>query len=187
MCAGAGLGLREALSTSSVTSVSMITPSATPTSDPDALREYLAFQLADEYYALPLGAIREILKPPAITPVPRTPGHVLGIISVRGRVTTVFDLRRKLRVAEAPHDKHTRVLLVDKGDEIMGLLVDRVLQVYRLAPDEIELSGVVAGDMSEFVHGIGRPRVNRTREMRGDVATESDILILLEPTPLLRK
>ena len=119
--------MSDAMARSKTIMPGAITPSATPTSDPDALREYLAFQLADEYYALPLGAIREILKPPAITPVPRTPGHVLGIISVRGRVTTVFDLRRKLRVAEAPHDKHTRVLLVDKGDEIMGLLVDRVL------------------------------------------------------------
>ena len=164
-----------------------IMPSAAPLLAPDALREYLAFQLADEFYALPLGAVREILKPPGITPVPRTAQHVLGIISVRGRVTTVLDLRRKLRLPEAPHDKHTRVLLVDKGDEIMGLLVDRVLQVYRLASDEIELSGVVAGDMSEFVHGIGRPRVNRTRETHGDVATDSDLLILLEPTPLLRK
>ena len=101
-------------------------------------------------------------------------------------MTTVLDLRRKLRVAEAEHDKHTRVLLVDKGDEIMGLLVDRVLQVYRLASDEIELSGVVAGDMSEFVFGIGRPRINRTRDSRGE-ASDSDMLILLEPAPLLRK
>ena len=179
--------MSDAMARSKTIMPGAITPSATPVVDTDALREYLAFQLAEEFYALPLGAIREILKPPAITPVPRTAPHVLGIISVRGRVTTVLDLRRKLRVLEAPHGKHTRVLLVDKGDEIMGLLVDRVLQVYRLAADEIELSGVVAGDMSEFVHGIGRPRVNRTRETRGDVADDSDILILLEPTPLLRK
>lgn len=163
-----------------------IVPSSSPGTDNEVLREYLAFQLADEFYALPLGAIREILKPPPITPVPRSAHHVLGILSVRGRVTTVLDLRRKLRVAEAEHDKHTRVLLVDKGDEIMGLLVDRVLQVYRLASDEIELSGVVAGDMSEFVFGIGRPRNNRTRDSRGD-ASDSDMLILLEPAPLLRK
>ena len=163
-----------------------IVPSSSPGADNDVLREYLAFQLAEEFYALPLGSIREILKPPPITPVPRSAHHVLGILSVRGRVTTVLDLRRKLRVAESEHDKHTRVLLVDKGDEIMGLLVDRVLQVYRLASDEIELSSVVAGDMSEFVFGIGRPRINRTRDSRGE-ASDSDMLILLEPAPLLRK
>jgi purine-binding chemotaxis protein CheW len=116
--------------------------------------------------------------------VPRTDHHVLGILSVRGRITTVLDLRRKLRVAEAPHDKHTRVLLVDKGDEIMGLLVDRVLQVYRLSPAEIEPSAVVAGDMSEFVFGVGRPHAQRGR---GDGVDDADLLILLEPAPLLRK
>ncbi len=163
-----------------------IAPSVAPAEE-DIIREYLAFQLADEFYALPLGAIREILKPPPITPVPRTPDHVLGILSVRGRVTTVIDLRRKIRVHEADQGKHTRVLLVDNGDEVMGLLVDRVLQVYRLAADEVELSAVVAGDMSEFVYGIGRPRVSRARDARTTTTIESDILILLDPIPLLRK
>lgn len=179
--------MSEAMTRNKTVMPGAIVPSSSPSADSEVLREYLAFQLAEEFYALPLGAIREILKPPPITPVPRSAHHVLGILSVRGRVTTVLDLRRKLRVAEADHDKHTRVLLVDKGDEIMGLLVDRVLQVYRLAADEIELSGVVAGDMSEFVFGIGRPRINRTRDTRGDTATDSDMLILLEPAPLLRK
>ena len=153
----------------------------------EVLREYLAFRLAGELYALPLGAIREILKPPPITPVPRTAHHILGILSVRGRVTTVVDLRRRLRLGEQDTDKHTRVLLVDSGTEVMGLLVDRVLQVYRLAPDEVELSGVVGGDISEFVFGIGRPRTTRARDNRNALDADTDILILLDPTPLLRK
>ena len=64
--------------------------------------EYLGFVLADELYALPLTAIREILKVPPVTEVPRAPHDVMGIISVRGRVTTVLDLRRRLRMSESP-------------------------------------------------------------------------------------
>ncbi len=151
----------------------------------DAVREFLSFALATESYALPLSAIREILKPPPITEVPRAPRDVLGIISVRGRITTVIDLRRRLRLPEGGHDKHTRVLLVDSGTEVMGLLVDRVMQVYRLGEEEMELASTVTGDMSEYFMGIGRPRAGRLGRER-DEARE-DLLILLSPVPLLRK
>tara|TARA_B100001750_G_scaffold229282_1_gene224513 strand:- start:1996 stop:2559 length:564 start_codon:yes stop_codon:yes gene_type:complete len=153
------------------------------------VRELLAFVIAHETYALPLRSIREILKVPPITGVPRAGHDVLGIISVRGRITTVRDLRRLLRMPEAPVDKHTRVLLVDAGQEVVGLLVDRVLQVYRLEEDEVELAAVVGGDVSEHVMGVGRPRRVRRGsdevEVRGE--EDDDILVLLDPGPLLRR
>ena len=150
------------------------------------VREFLAFVVNDETFALPLQAVREILKPPPVTPVPRAKHEVIGIISVRGRITTVLDLRRRLRVAERPSGKHTRVLLVDGGDEVLGLLVDRVLQVYRLTEEEIEVAGVVGGDLSEHVYGIGRPRGGAQRSSK-QMLDEEEILILLEPGPLLRR
>lgn len=155
----------------------------------DAVYEFLAFKLASETYALPLAGVQEILKPPHITRVPRAPYEILGIVSVRGRVTTVIDLRRRLRVAEAPMDKNTRVLLVDAGDEVLGLLVDSVLQVYRLYEDEVELASAVGGDLNEYVMGIGRPRAVRTlgRSSSQDRDDPNDILILLAIEPLLKR
>src|SRR5688572_17556007 len=75
--------------------------------------EYLVFKLAGELYAAPVALIREILKPPMLTPVPRAPAAVLGIVSVRGPVVTVVDLRRRLRLAEMPSTNRTRILLVN--------------------------------------------------------------------------
>jgi purine-binding chemotaxis protein CheW len=151
--------------------------------------EFLAFKLASETYALPLAGVQEILKPPRITKVPRAPYEVLGIVSVRGRVTTVLDLRRRLRLHEGSMDKNTRVLLVDAGEEILGLLVDAVLQVYRLYEDEVELASTLGGDMNEYVMGIGRPRAVRTlgRSSSQDRDDPNDILILLHAEPLLKR
>ncbi|MCB9596430.1 MAG: purine-binding chemotaxis protein CheW [Sandaracinaceae bacterium] len=143
--------------------------------------EFLAFELAGERFALPLGSVREILKLSPITEVPRAPRDVLGILSVRGRITTVIDLRKRLRMPPCEPTKVSRVLLVDNGDEILGLLVDQVYQVYRLHEDELELAAVVAGDLSDYVYGIGRPG-GLEREGGGD-----DIMILLDPEPLLRR
>lgn len=164
---------------------------ATQRAHGENVRELLAFEIAHETYALALDAVREILKPPPVTPVPRAPRDVLGVISVRGRITTVIDLRSRLRTHQGELDKHTRVLLVADGDEIVGLLVDKVLQVYRLSDEEIELASVVSGDLSEYVVGIGRPHKNRhSRSERGEDArsalSAADILILLDHAELLR-
>lgn len=148
----------------------------------DHVSEFLAFGLSGERFGLPLGSIREILKVSPVTEVPRSKPWVLGILSVRGRITTIIDLRRRLRMPEGSRGKQNRILLVDGGDEVMGLLVDEVFQVYRLGEEEVELAAVVAGDMSEYVLGIGRPG-----SAAGETLGPEDILVLLDPQPLLKR
>ena len=120
--------------------------------------EYLAFRLAEDLYAIRIAFIAEILKPPPITEVPRAPRNIVGVVSVRGRLVTVVDLRRRLKLYEAPMDRRTRILLTspDLG-ESMGLLVDEVMQVYRLAESEVEPAHVLGGDQPAHIGGIGRP------------------------------
>jgi len=150
---------------------------------PAEVREFLAFGVAGERFALPLAAVREILKLAPVTEVPRARSYVLGILSVRGRITTVIDLRRRLRMPPVEETKQSRILLVDAGEEVIGLLVDEVHQVYRLHEEEMELAAAVAGDLSEYVYGIGRPGGPVDEEL----ASDDDILILLDPEPLLKR
>jgi purine-binding chemotaxis protein CheW len=137
--------------------------------------EYLAFVLAGETYAVQIAQLAEILRPPPITDVPRAPSTVLGVISVRGKLVTVLDLRRRLRLAEAPLDRRSRILLVEAGGgEQIGLLVDEVQQVWRLALEEIEPANVLGGDQAVHIAGIGRP-----------AGVEGTVLILLDLRPLV--
>jgi purine-binding chemotaxis protein CheW len=137
--------------------------------------EFLAFVLAGETYAVQIAHVAEILRVPPITEVPRAPSTVLGVISVRGKLVTVVDLRRRFRLPEAPVDRKSRILLADvgKGEQI-GLLVDEVQQVWRLAFEEIEQSNVLGGEQAAHIAGIGRPA-------DGGGA----ILILLDLRPIL--
>jgi purine-binding chemotaxis protein CheW len=128
--------------------------------------EYLGFMLAGEKYGVRIALVAEILKPPPLTEVPRAPRYVKGIVSVRGRLVTVIDLRRRFRLNEAAADGRTRILLVDRDEEQIGLWVDEVLQVYRLADSEIEPPNVLGGDQPAYVLGIGRP--------------ENEVLLLLD-------
>jgi purine-binding chemotaxis protein CheW len=121
--------------------------------------EYLAFGLAGDPYAAPVNLVREILKPPPLTPVPRAPHAVLGIVSVRGQLVTVMDLRRRLRLVEQPLTRRARILLVEgAAGETIGLFVDEVLAVYRLSESEIEPAATALGnDVAPYIAGIARP------------------------------
>lgn len=121
--------------------------------------EYLAFMLGTEAYAIEIGHIVEILKPLPITEVPRADPEVVGVMSVRGRLVTVVDLKRRFKLARSfSMDKKSRILLVSAPDEEIGLLVDEVLQVYRLAEKDIEPPTVLGTEQQQpHVVGIGRP------------------------------
>jgi len=120
--------------------------------------EYLAFMLGSEAYAIEIGNIVEILKPLPITEVPRAGADVVGVMSVRGRLVTVLDLKRRFRLARTfTMDKKSRILLVSAVEEEIGLLVDEVLQVYRLAESEIEPPDVLGSEQPPHIVGIGRP------------------------------
>jgi purine-binding chemotaxis protein CheW len=123
------------------------------------VKEFLAFVLAGELYGVELTRIREILSPPPLTPVPRAPPEVMGVCSVRGLLVSVIDLRRRLRLPENDATRRARILLTQgESGEVIGLFVDEVRHVMRLAESEIESSSsVLGGDVAEHVLGIGRP------------------------------
>lgn len=153
------------------------------------VKELLAFELGEDRYALPLACVREIVRLPSVTEVPRGPDDVLGVISVRGAVTTVIDLRKRLRLALLPLTNRTRVLLVQHAEETLGLLVDGVLQVCRLRDDEVEQAHVLGSEAPPYLLGIGRPGIaarEGTRNTAQRVDGPGEILLLLEPSALLR-
>lgn len=121
---------------------------------------YLAFRLADAVYAAPLSLIREILVRVPLTPVPRAHPSIMGIISNRGQLITVFDLRRRLRLPQGPDTNKGRILTTNPtGVELIGLYVDEVLQTYKLTDAEIDLSVTSFGPDSGHIAGIARPNV----------------------------
>jgi purine-binding chemotaxis protein CheW len=151
--------------------------------------KYLAFRLADNVYAAPVALIREILTLRPITIVPRAPSSIMGIISVRGQLVTVLDLRRRLRLHESAQTNKARILLVDPmGVETIGLFVDEVLQVYRLADTEIEHTGsALGGEVASYIAGIARPAqaqaqgaAHRPAKSAGVVRHDASVIILLD-------
>ncbi len=149
---------------------------------------YLAFRLADDVYGAPLSLIREILERKPLTPVPRAHHSIMGIISNRGQLITVIDLRRRLRLPEREQTTKARILTTNPmGNELLGLFVDEVLQVYKLAESEIESTATaLGGEVAGYIAGIARPtQVEAPSVVRGSkraapVQQEAPVIILLD-------
>jgi purine-binding chemotaxis protein CheW len=119
--------------------------------------QYLAFRLADEEYALDIKQISEIIKVREFTDIPRAPGFILGIISLRGVVVPVFDLRQRLGLGLSEVTALSRIVVCRQEDVTVGLMVDSINQVVNLYDEEVEPPpGVLSGLDRDMVSGLGR-------------------------------
>ena len=96
------------------------------------------FHVGDEEYALDIMRIKEIINPAPITRVPRAPAFIEGIIELRGAFLPVVDLRKRFGLAPRPPGRETKYVIVSLEGRIVGLIVDRVTEVSRIATDDIE-------------------------------------------------
>jgi len=95
----------------------------------------VGFMLAGQHFAADMAEVAEILQPPRLTKVPGVRSWVLGVANVRGRLVPVMDLAGLLGLPSKANWRSRRVLVVEHGDHMMGLLVDAVLGMQQFAED----------------------------------------------------
>jgi len=119
-------------------------------------REILTFRLGDELYGIDISCMREICKLRVVTEVPRSPAFLRGIITLRGTVVPIIDLRQRMDIPQVEPTRASRILIVDHQDEPFGLIVDAVIRVVRMVNDQIEASPIPGGIDSEYLTGLAR-------------------------------
>lgn len=103
----------------------------------DPLVQLCTFRIGGEDYAVDIMRVREIIRPLPITPVPRAPAFVEGVVRLRGEVVPVLDVRKRLGVEARPDTPRTRFLVVHVAARRIALVVDQVTEVLRLPRSEI--------------------------------------------------
>ena len=81
--------------------------------------------------------VQEINRKLALTQVPLSPDYVVGIMNLRGRIVTVINLGKKLGLAPCSMGGKSRVIIVDRDDEYIGLLVDGIKDVVTISATQI--------------------------------------------------
>jgi purine-binding chemotaxis protein CheW len=100
-------------------------------------REMLVFRLANEEYGVDILKVQEIRGYEKVTPIPRSPDYLKGVVNLRGIIVPVIDLRVKFAMPDPTYDSFTVVIVLRIAGRIIGAVVDAVSDVVRLAPNEI--------------------------------------------------
>lgn len=115
---------------------------------------YLCFSLGEEFYAIPLLTVKEVIAMPQVTPVPFTQPHFIGITNLRGQVISIIDLRQKLGI-KAKNSSEMVVIICDLKDLCLGIVVDSIESV--LAPNASEISNkpdIMSSRNTDYITGV---------------------------------
>jgi purine-binding chemotaxis protein CheW len=102
-----------------------------------SMEKLLVFALSGLYCALRLSEIERVLHAVEITPVPKAPEIVMGLVNVQGRVIPVLNIRKLLRLPEIETSLNDRIILARTSTCPVAILVENVLGVSEFSEREI--------------------------------------------------
>lgn len=148
--------------------------------------KYLAFSLGGEDYGIGILKIREIIGIQPVTPVPRLPEYVKGVINLRGSVIPVVDLRRRFGMPAIPFTERTCIIVVvvegGEGPLVIGIVVDAVSEVLAIKAEDIAPTPSFGTDLdTAYILGMAK--------MQGGVKILLDIdrVLASDEVSLLRR
>ncbi len=114
-------------------------------------REFLLVCVADQAFALPVSAVREIRSWIPSTPLPHAPAYVVGLVNLRGLVLPILSLAERLNLLTREPDATCVVAVVETVGGVFGLLVDAVSEIVTVADADIQPAPPVGGLISSDV------------------------------------
>ena len=129
-----------------------------------AEEQFVVFNLGNEEYCIPIHQVREIIQYKGATKMPGTPKYFEGIINLRGKIIPVIDLAAKFEVVAKSGQR--QALIIEIGENNIGVVVDEVSEVLRLLDSAIEAAPAQEASGRTYIRGIGK--------------TQDRLLILLE-------
>jgi len=152
--------------------------------------DVVEFEINNERYALDIGLTREIVDMVQITPVPRAPPHIAGIINLRGEITNIINLNSILGLNEKIKEdleEHKIIVLVPEAADgsIVGIIVDAVHSVLQIQDKDIE---AVGGGLSNeaYVKGIIKIEDKDSETQEDEKGRQKRLIIWLDIAQLLQ-
>lgn len=135
---------------------------------------WVTFRLEEETYGINVMQVQEVLPMTEIAPVPGAPPFVMGIINLRGNVVTVIDTRMRFGLMPREPDQGCRIVVIEAGDQVAGILVDSVAEVIEVKESEVDTAPSVGNEESaRYIYGV--------------VSRGNDLLILIDVNKMLTR
>jgi chemotaxis signal transduction protein len=116
----------------------------------------VVFQVSSSWFGIDPQFVRELALPQRVTPIPKAPAHILGLMALRGRAVPILDLQRFLQLPDADDRAASdevlrRVIVLSYDGMTVGLLTDRVRRLMRIPPDSVlSPEGLPPGRVTDF-------------------------------------
>lgn len=121
----------------------------------------IKFKLDDEYFAISVNEVKEVVKMQNLTKIPNSPPHVDGIMDLRGVVCTIIDPKKLLQIVGEKQGNERKVIVLDIGENMAGIKVDEVYSVDDFSEEELD-ANTYAG---QFAKGVIKDEIDGNSEL----------------------
>jgi purine-binding chemotaxis protein CheW len=129
--------------------------------------QLVSFTVGSEEYGVDIRLITEAVRPLKITPLPRMPEFIEGVVNLRGVIIPIVDLRKRFALSQIVDNPRKMRMLITKGaipgasgaapEALLGLVVDSVREVLHVPVNDIETAPEAAkGQYAGFITGMGK-------------------------------
>jgi len=117
--------------------------------------QLVTFHLDNEEFGVDIKKVQEINRMIDITKIPNSPNYVQGVVNLRGKIIPVVNLRTKLGLPNAEHDKSTRIIVLELDGMVLGFIVDSVSEVMRIPDANVEPAPAITGSTdTKYIEGV---------------------------------
>jgi purine-binding chemotaxis protein CheW len=115
-------------------------------------KNLVGFEVGPICYAIEIKYVREIVRPMPTLALPHVPDTVVGVVDHRGDVVPIIDLRKRFGVTQSGRDKDVRFVILARGERSVGLIVDKVTEVFGTADMQSrDLPQIAAGEQARGI------------------------------------
>lgn len=131
-----------------------------PTQRIDTQLEVLEFVLAEERYAVESRHVRDVYPLEQLTPLPCTPAFVLGIVSLRGEILSLIDIKKFFDLPDKGLTDLNKIIVLESGSMRFGILADLIVGVHAVPVADIQPSlPTLTGIREEYLKGVTPARL----------------------------
>ncbi len=122
------------------------------------LLHLVACQLSNEEFGIEISKVKEIIRIPDITKIPQSQEYVEGIINLRGNVIPIINLAARFNLQHDERSDDSRIMVVELGNLIAGMIVDSVTEVLSISTEDIEPApDFITSKLTErYIQGVGK-------------------------------
>ena len=138
--------------------------------------KYVTFKSGNEYYAIKIQYVNEIIVYQEITAIPESEDYIKGLINLRGKIIPVIDVRVRFKQEPVEYTDRTCIIIIDVNSTVVGLIVEKIAEVVEIDEENIIPSpsfGKADKSHNRYVYAIGR--------------VGEDVKLLLDPDKLLNE